>query len=50
MGVANACGMIKLLVLTGMTKLQDLDTCPVELIPDYIIDSIGDFDALLQGN
>ncbi|XP_034238668.1 glycerol-3-phosphate phosphatase-like [Thrips palmi] len=48
MGVANTCGMVKLLVLTGMTKLRDLNTCPPELIPDYIIDSVGDFVELLK--
>lgn len=50
MGVANACGMVKLLVLTGMTKLEDLDTCPAHLMPDYYIDSLGDVVALLQGD
>ncbi|XP_026289110.1 glycerol-3-phosphate phosphatase-like [Frankliniella occidentalis] len=47
MGVANACGMKKLLVLSGMTQLKDLETCDPELLPDYYIDSIGDLPALL---
>ncbi|KAK3912652.1 Glycerol-3-phosphate phosphatase [Frankliniella fusca] len=47
MGIANACGMKKLLVLSGMTQLKDLETCDPQLLPDYYIDSIGDFHTLL---
>lgn len=47
MGIANACGMKKLLVLTGLTQFKDLDTCKPELIPDFYIKSFGDFAELL---
>ncbi|XP_052133563.1 glycerol-3-phosphate phosphatase isoform X2 [Frankliniella occidentalis] len=48
MGLAHACGMKKLLVLTGMAKLEDLDSCDSDLIPDYYINSFGDFYHLLN--
>ncbi|XP_034238670.1 pyridoxal phosphate phosphatase-like [Thrips palmi] len=47
MGIANNCGMKKLLVLTGMTAIEDLETCDPNLIPDYYIDSVADLGRLL---
>ena len=48
MGIAHNCGMKKLLVLTGSAKLEDLETCDPNLIPDYYVDSVGDFAELLS--
>ncbi|KAK3919899.1 Pyridoxal phosphate phosphatase, partial [Frankliniella fusca] len=47
MGLAHVCGMKKLLVLSGMSKLEDIDSCSPALIPDYYINSFGDFSNLL---
>ncbi|KAJ1528316.1 hypothetical protein ONE63_006737 [Megalurothrips usitatus] len=47
MGVAAACGMGKLLVLTGVSQLSDLDDCDPSLIPDYYIKSLAEFSNLL---
>lgn len=48
MGVANACGMKKLLVLSGAATLQDLDACDPALVPDYYIESMGELAKLLS--
>ncbi|XP_034238669.1 4-nitrophenylphosphatase-like [Thrips palmi] len=50
MGMANACGMQKLLVFTGVTRPRDLDSCPAELLPDFVMDSIAAFARLLEAH
>lgn len=50
MGLAAAAGCQKLLVLTGITKLNDLLNWKYskELIPDYYIDSLDAFKKVLE--
>lgn len=50
MGLAAAAGCKKLLVLTGVTKKNDILnwTYPEELLPEYYIDSLNELKKVLE--
>lgn len=49
MGFGNAAGFQSLLVLTGGTALEDLQTHPqLDELPNYYLNSFADFTTILN--
>lgn len=42
MPFATLCNFQKLLVLSGTTKMHDLEACDPEILPHYVADSVQD--------
>lgn len=43
---AKAGNIASMLVLTGISKKEEIDAPDAKTVPDYLVNSLGDFDVL----